>query len=746
MPEYPNADTASQAGADPEQQPEREPMTDEEVQTEVAALVEDAETFIDTELTPQLAEATEYYQGKKFGNEVKGRSEVVVTELRDGVTAMMPSLMRAFWGPERLVEFVPNGPEDVEAAEQETDYINEVVLTQDNPGFLHTYAAFKDALVRTLGVFTWRWEDIPPLASLMEGVSEEQLQAMLAEEGFELTKLSEPYRASPLGIPATFYDIEFTYQHEHDGRAIFEPVPPEEWLFNRDARSMHEARIVGRRTRKTTSELLEMGIPYEVIEEHGGEGNKLRTNQLAIARNPAAQPVTATGGPAHNTGEPGASQYHDYYEMFPKIDVDGDRSAELRRVCLLGPGKHVVVNEPAPERPYALLVPDPEPHTIVGLSLHDYVADLQRISSFVFRAVLDSLSAHLNPRYEVVEDKVTMADVLNHQIGTPVRVKELNSVRVLEMPFEGANALPILEFVQSIKENRIGITKAAAGLNPDALQSSTKAAVAATVTAAQQRIELFARIFAETGFKDLMKGLRRLIIRHQPRARMVRLRGKYVEVDPRTWDADRDVRVNVALGLGFAEDKIKVLLGIMQEQKEMMQLWGPGNPVFGPEHYRAAFARLLKLSGYPNSDEFAHPVGYQPPPPPPAPPDPAMLVAQSQIAKDQAETQRKDAEFGHQQQVAELKRQQDAAELAQKHAEAQMRDDLERDKLDADIALRAREIELHYQGTVDTAQIKADLDRDREHIKAASSERQAQITADATVDAAAAKPAPKAAA
>lgn len=737
MPEFTDADTLPQSDAPSEPNDDtNEPMTDDEVSTSVSRMIEDAESFIDSEVSPLRREATEYYQGKEFGNEEDGRSKVVLTSTRDAVTSMLPSMMRAIWGPERKVEFAPVGPEDVAQAEQETDYINDVVMTSDNPGFLHTYAWLKDGLVRTTGIVKWRWnEDSKIEAHTLAGATEEQVLLLGSEKGVRITGIASREDIDPTGQTGQvilLYDLEFT-RTEPDGRAEWGPVPPEEILWNRDAKDFTEAMVVVHRMRKTTTELLEMGIPQDVIDEHGGESIKLKTNEEAIARNPLAQQVTSTNidGDRDTKFTAGPNDYHSYYEAYPKLDVDGDGMAELREIGLLGPGFHVVKNVPAPERPFALYVPDPEPHTVLGLSIHDYVADLQRIESFMFRGALDSLALTLNPRYEIVENKVSVEDVLNHELGAPIRVSEPNMVRALEVPFVGREVLPMMEFVQTIKESRLGLSRAAAGLNPDALQSSTRAAVAATVSAAQQRIELFTRIFAETAFKDLMRGLRRLIIRHQPRARMVRLRGKYVEVDPRTWNADRDVHVNVSLGLGFAEEKLAVLGAIATDQKEWLDKLGPANPLVGLGQFRNTMARILKLQGYPNADEFYNPLppDWQPPPAPAPPPDPALLVAQAEVAKTQKEMEKMDADFALKERENAAKLDFDRQKLAQEAARDARKDDLERDRLDADIRLQAAKIEAEFNAKVDVARIMADLDRDRENTKAETERSKAEVEA-----------------
>jgi hypothetical protein len=739
LPEYNDTADASSQDATPELRP----MTNEEIQTALKAQIEDAENFIETVISPQREEADEYYKGLSFGEEEEGRSKVVLTELRDVVTSMMPSLMRIFWGPERRVEFTPTSMKDVKQAEQETDYINDIVMTEDNPGFLNTYMWFKDSLVKTTGVVKWYWDDTMSVTtSRVENMSEEQLSLLMTEDGVKLISAS-PHVDVIEGEHIQLFDAEFT-RTAPDGRARWMPLPPEEFGFNRGAKSIEEADLVYHHSLKTTTELLDLGISQEDINEYGGKSSRLQYNPEALARDPSLSsptPSEENADEAQRQSGFGPMDRHDYWETYPKIDANGDGKAELRKVCLLGPGKHVVESIPADERPFALLVPDPEPHTLLGLSLFDYIADLQRISSVIFRGVLDSLTAHLNPRYEAVEDQVSIPDLLNHQIGAPVRVKAPNMVRPLTIDFVGADALPVLEYVKQIREERVGVMRAP-GLDADALQSMEKAAAGAVVTAAQERLELFARIFAETGFKQLVKGLRRLIIKHQPRARMVKLRGEYVEIDPRVWNADRDVQTNVALGLGFVENKIATLGVIAADQKDWLLKLGPSNPLVTLGQLRGTMARILKLRGYPNADEFYLPLdpSYQPPPAPePQQPDPAAIVAQAEVAKAQAEIEKMQVDGQLKQQEAIARAQEAYADRQQQLAIAQMTNQLEREKLAASIELQKYEMELKYKAEIQQGALEAAIDKEREHLKADTAIQIAEIKSDATIDAAAKK-------
>jgi len=275
-----------------------------------------------------------------------------------------------------------------------------------------------------------------------------------------------------------------------------------------------------------------------------------------------------------------------------------------------------------------------------------------------------------------------------------------------------------------VRENRTGISKAASGLDANALQSSTRAAVAATITAAQQHIELICRIFAETGMKGLFKKSLQLITKNQDAPRMVRLRNKFVPIDPRVWDANMDVVVNVAIGVGSNEEKMAFLGQIAQKQEALMQM---GAPLVNMQNYYNTLSQMMALAGYKDPTIFFNDPAMMPPPPPPAPPAPTPeeMLAQVQMEAIRADIQKK------------------AAELELQREEMLRKDDRERDKLDADLMIKAAEIEAKYGAQVNTANIEALMQRDRELVRQTGELERAVMQAQAQAAQSATAPAPQ---
>lgn len=112
-----------------------------------------------SKLSEDRAQAMDYYNGLMTDMlPADGRSRAISTDVSDTIEGMMPVLMEIFCGGDEVVKFEPVGPEDVKAAEQETDYTNHVFM-QQNPGFLILYSMIKDALLSKTGIVKVDWEE-----------------------------------------------------------------------------------------------------------------------------------------------------------------------------------------------------------------------------------------------------------------------------------------------------------------------------------------------------------------------------------------------------------------------------------------------------------------------------------------------------------------------------------------------------------------------------------------------------------
>ena len=694
--------------------PEEQTMTEEELQSIIEGEIGDAESYIDDIISPLRADAGQYYKGEPFGNEEEGRSQVVSMDVRDTVQAILPSIMRVFFGSSTVVEYAPNRAEDIQTAEQATDYVN-YCLTRDNNLFIHAYAMFKDALIRKNGFGKVWWDEKEDVKTYeVEGMDENAYSVLMSDPDVELREVeieySETQVMTPDGMATTTQTPTYSatvVRKTKEGRLNVAALPPEELLIDRRAKSINDFEFIGHRRYMTVSELVAMGYEQDEVENLGYESqDNFGGNQETFDRNPQA---TILGSPRTDV----SSRKILYIEGYVYVDMDGDGIAELRKVCTGGTAYKILHQEAVDEHPFFDFCPDPEPHTFFGMSVADVVMDIQRIKSSILRNQLDSLAQSIYPRMGVVEGQASIEDVLNTEVGGIIRMKSPGAVTPFVTPNVSDSAFPMLQYMDDIKESRTGITKASAGLDPSALANGTATAVNAAVTASQQHIELICRIFAETGFKSLMGKALKLIVKNQDKPRIVRLRNQFVPIDPRVWDADMDVVVNVALGTGSDQQKMAFLNVIAQKQEMLLQQLGPmNNPLVSLNGYYNTLEQMLSVAGFKDvSQFFTDPQNFQPPAPQAPQPSPEEILAQVQAQSIQADIQKK------------------AAELELQRQDMMLKDDRERDKLDAEVILRSAEIEAKYGTQVNTASIEALMQRDRELLRQQGEVNKAMVAA-----------------
>lgn len=594
-------------------------LDDEDFRTAVKSAIDDAVDYIDGFVAPLRAAATQYYRGEPLGNEEQGRSQIIMTELRDVVQGIMPGLLRLFCSGENAVEFVPTNANTVELAEQQTDYISHIFF-YDNPGFLILLSSFKDALVRKTGVLKWYWsEETKKTSTYFSGITAEQVAVIKADksvdkgsikiedgEPIQLEAQTDPQTGQPVQPPPIpTFDVTITRTIPAN-TAVVEALPPEEFLLDRNARRVATANYAGHRSYKTVSDLVALGYDQDEIEENMGSADIFSLNYEAQIRNPAIMSFMQHADNPDPSMRPVL-----YTESYVRLDRDGDGIAELWRVCTIGDAHYVLHDEEVDHIPFAVLCPDPEPHMVIGQSIADQTMDLQELKTNVVRNILDSLGQSIHPRTWIVEGQANIDDALNTEIGAVLRVKQPGMVGELEKTFVGQQALPLVGYLDDVRSQRTGMSQASQGLDADVLQSTTKSAVDNTVAKAQERIELIGRIFAQTGFADLFRGLLRLVVTHQDRARVLKLRGKWVNVDPRSWDADLECHANIAVGHGSAQEQIQFLMLVLQKQEMILQMFGPDNPLVTLTQYRRTIGKILNLAGIKDDTNYFGPMGPQ---------------------------------------------------------------------------------------------------------------------------------------
>ena len=672
-----------------------------EIESIVQAAIGDAVDFVESEISQPRIKAQRYYDGRVDIGHEDGRSKVVSTKVRDTVRAVKPSLMRVFLSTAKPVEFTPKGPEDVASAEQATSFIH-YEFNRLN-GYRVLNDVFHDALVKKQGIAKAYWMTYPSAEiHTFSDLSDDEYTYLL-DDDVTVIEHSVEYSMSMdingMEVEAPIHSVKLSRQQEK-GELCIESVPPEEFFINRDARTLEDAYIVAHRTEMRAGDLIAMGFDPEDVMKMGSLDSGSEMTEAEVferrgyssdqsdedANDPTMRNVTVT-------------------EAYMRIDVDGTGVPILHKILCGGTAYEMLDYEPCDEIPFAKFEIDPEPHAFYGRSLAEIVIDDQDAATSILRGILDNVAMTNNPRLAIVEGQVDIDDVMNNEIGAIVRMRQPGAVQDLTVPFVAGQTLGALSYLDGMVEQRTGVTRASMGLDPDAMQSTTKAAVTATVQAAAGQVEVMVRNLAD-GVKDLFGIMLRLYSKNVDEEQIMRLNGSFIPVDPRAWNATMDVSINVGLGTGREEEKMMGLNQALQMQTMVYQTYGPQNGLVSMTNIRNTLADLLAASGVRNADRYFSPITPEI--------EAQMLQAQQQAQADQGAAPDPNAAFLQAEQIkAQVKMQSDMAKLQLDAQKAASEDDLKRDKMAQDLLVDTAKVYGQYGTAVDVARVQAEQDKMR---------------------------------
>ena len=599
----------------------------------------------DGDLSDQRRMAVEYYYGNSIGNEIEGRSQVVSHDVFEVVEWAMPHIMKVFTGSDRIAEFEPTGPEDEAEAEQATDYVN-YLFEKRNGGFSIIHDMAKDALLEKTGVSKIWWDDTPTIErEEYSGLDDFAFAKLVSDEEIEVVEHTETEETviGPDQMPQIMRSHDAVVERiKENGRIRIEVIPPEELLVSKRAKSLDEADFVGHKVRLTISEVKDMfpDVSDDELDEISGDEDH-EWNDESNARHEFDDSYTSRDGAFNNQI---SNRKIWITEGYMNVDWDGDGYAELRKITKAG--SIILENIPIDDKPFASICPIPVPHKYYGLSLSDKVVDIQIVKSTLIRNILDNIYNLNNGRFTMLEGQANLDDLLTSRPGGVIRVKTPNAVTRLDTPPLPSGSFELLNYVDQIRDGRTGVSKFRTGIDPNVLNNAKAGPANAQMDAANARLELMVRIFSETGIKDMFKKMYGLILKHQDRADVIKLKNKWVQVDPTQWKGNANVSVNVGLGHGNRDQAINHMAMLAQNYVAIRQ-----DPEFrhmvSPKNVYNMVGEALKSMGYKNFDRFiSNPDTTQPQPPQPDPKAEAdKMKAQIEMQKMQMEGQKMQAEM-----------------------------------------------------------------------------------------------------
>lgn len=598
------------------------------------------------EVAAEQARAMDYYLGKPMGNEEEGRSSVTSSDVWDVVEGLAPLILKPFVSSDDVVRFRPTGPEDEDAADQETDYIN-FVVTQRNDVFEQLVTWVKAGLLQKNGVVKYWWDETRrTTVEMYRGKTGDELAALmddLSQQG-EVKILEHSETAGAMGVDEMGQPTQGEPLHDFrvrltrkTGQARYAVVPPEELLVSTAARSPNpkNAPFLEHVTRKTLSEIREMGydVPDDISDTWGSAPD---SEAQALARQQDTQRLTSSDG----LGDPAGREVW-YREAYAYVDFDGDGVSEPRQICMIG--DTILANDEVSEWPFCGWTPYLQLFQYDGRCPADETIEIQAVKTTLWRQSMDNLYT-INNNRTFVSGKVNLDDMLDNQIAGIVRIDgDVVGNHAMSMPITpiGQVVQPMIEYLDSAKENRTGFTRYNQGTDSNSL-NKTASGIRMITEAGNERVGLVSRSFAEQGLKPLMIGIHGLCRSHATKADTVRLRGRWVEIDPRQWTSRYDMTVSVGLGTADKQMQLQGQQMLMAEQKQLVQV--PG--LVTPKNLYQSAAKFAEILGEKDASKyFSDPDQAEAPKPPDPMDDPKIMLEVAKTKQRDRELDQKDREL-----------------------------------------------------------------------------------------------------
>jgi hypothetical protein len=613
-----------------------------------------------SQLSTERSLALDAYAAKNIEPAPEGRSQVQDWTVFETIQWILPSLTRIFAGGDDVVEFEPEGPEDEDAAKQESQYLNYLV-TQKNNWFLTCLTWFQDALLtKNAYCLAFMEEILEPELEEYKGQTEEQI-AMLLDDDVEVVgqsqyddpddetgMLLDPFTGQPidpmddatmLGALATYEEtgqepqIAFNQLYDIQLRRVsaknklqFKVLPPERCLVAADTPdfTLNDCNYFEYWDTTTISQLRKLG--YEIDDEIADSNFSMTEED--VSRDEALD-MENSRSVDDDYPDPSMRMVQ-VRNVWIRHDYDGDGIAELQHVVLVG--REVLERNEVNRIPVASVVPFINTHRHMGNSVADLVFDIQRIKTSILRNGLDSLNFSQRPR-QVISTAVNVDDLMVHAPGSPIRLEDGSlpgegHVVPLHYEFVFPQAQEGLRHMDTVVESRVGVNRMFQGIDESNINDHNRVGQLSTMAA--QRVEQIARLFAN-GVENLFSIAHELVIKAGRREETIRLSGQWVNIDPTAWKTSRDMRIVAPFAAGNKDSLVQRLMLHLDMHSQAHQMGAS----FVDESDTYELAKMLaSATDLPGDRIYTDPETVEPPPPQPDPTMIALEIEQQKVEND----------------------------------------------------------------------------------------------------------------
>lgn len=597
------------------------PVDKSELVTLVERAIKTSVGYYDSKLSRERKDVLDYYNGVLPRPLHSGNSRYVSMDVYDSVESLKAVLLETFAAGNRIVQFAPQTSEDVEMARIATEYCDYVIFRQNN-GFDVFSDVIQDGLIARVGVAKVYWDEcFETIEEEFENLTQDEVDMLIAAGDYEDIEF-EVDEDDPSGL------YEGTVTRKVDKSQVkIDPVPPEEFLITPQAKSIAEAAFIAHRTRKTYSELVEMGFDKKLVYSiSANDDTELTMNPEVLARfeQIGADRLNLNGQVQEQT------RAVVVYECYMHLDMDGTGEAKLWKVTKAG--SVILDYERVDHKPFVAYVPLTIPHSFYGSNFASKAIPIQNARSTLVRGILDHTLITTNPRMMVVKGALTNPkELIENRIGGLVNVTRPDGIAPL--PQAGLNpfVFQTIQLLDEDKEEATGVSKLSQGLNKDAVsKQNSQAMVESLVSLSQQREKIMARNFAYQFLAELYLSVYRLVVANERKEKVVSIAGNFIRVFPSDWDERTEVLVEMKLGYGEQEQEAQKMLAYHQLMSQDPSI----GPMYSPDNKYHTIKSILEKNGIKDIDSFiTNPKQIAPPQPDP------MQMKQVELQERQVATQ-----------------------------------------------------------------------------------------------------------
>lgn len=562
----------------------------------VKADIADAEAYQQSIIQPTVRERYNiYYADKEYYAHkfpiLSKTSSLVSTDVADTIEWALPSLMKVFTGSDEVITVAGVTEEDDQNAEVMQSLLV-YQLQRQNKFFPVLYNWMKDALITGMGIIKCYWERTEGYTPETAQLNADALK-LLTQTGVEITNVEGP------DIMGDF-TVTWNSPYYIKNSPKLENILVSEFLYSPDAKNLEDANFVAHRKKVTMSHLRQKereGIYANVDMVHPDNG------PVSWITDQVEDVIGDHYTPLHNNQQDKAREEVTIYECYTKIDFNNDGILEDMIITIAG--DVILRAEPnyMGRHPFFSISPTKDPHRIwVKRSYAELIGELQDMKVALTRQIVQNIALTNDPKMILAEDSINISDYIEGR--KVIRKKPGSNMGDVAMPMPVNQLSPqtfqFLEYLEGQKENRTGITRYNQGLDANSL-NKTATGISAILGQSAQRLELVARMFAETGISELFRFMVSLNQKFVDQDTVIRLTNKQLRISPDDLNGNFDLVVNAGISISTKESTIMTLQTMLTA---LMQTQAAGIPIVTPQNIYNLFKKWIESAGFKNYNDY----------------------------------------------------------------------------------------------------------------------------------------------